>query len=68
MNIDVDNGTTESIRDKCMNPSKYHIEDRFGKVLCGWDHKKDGYSISTLRAVQDAGYLYCINGKPQEHL
>ncbi len=68
MNTDVDNSTTNDVRERCLKPSKYLITDRFGGHICGWDTKKCGYPPSILRSMQDAGYLYYINGKLQKRV
>ena len=38
------------------------------QVLCQWAHKQYGYPVSTIRKMQEAGCLYCINGKVQERI
>ena len=48
--------------------AKYCIVRPPEMILCQWANKQDGYPVSTIRKMQEAGCLYCINGKIQERI
>lgn len=48
--------------------AKYCIVRPPDQILSQWAHKQDGYPVSTIRQMMDAGCLYCINGKIQERI